>query len=869
MTTTTVRRRQPIKPTRRILVAAAIAILITASLTIFLISVNRAESESLAGSVLLWHALSENETMAMDEVLAEFEKLNPQTTVHQQAFTSREELLEQYRESVHSGLGPDLLLGDAAWVNALAGDNAIRPISGEIDGEMTEFFLPAAIDSLTYHDELYGLPLWLHVPALYYNTKLVETPAESLDALLTQAAQGDTVLIGTSFRDSFWGVQAFGGRFLDEQGRSILDQGGYANWLDWLMTARSAPGMILDSNRESLRERFLEGDASYYVGYPDEMQILTEGLGADNLGVAPLPSGPVGSAGPFLDVDALLFSPVSSENQVEIATDLAGFLTNAEQGAKFMRESGAIPANTQVRINPRLHPLMAGFLAQARSAVALPNLDTKDSMWSIAASAYDRVMSGLITPLEAAVETTAAINELNGFATDAQAASVCTDIATIRLVHDWTDDEAGVLDNAVEAFKRVCPLVIVNTEYVEDLDSVRARWKSNPYAATNPDVILASQEWLTAALAEEIAFHDIGMHVPGETLQRYVPAAVAGMREGQRLLGLPVSFDVHALYYNKALVDDPASVLERLRLQADDGLPIVLDARFVPSYWGVGAFGGRLMNAENQPALGEGGFVEWLNWLRASRDSHGIRLVFTQEEARTAFLDGASAYYVGRPNERSELLERLGPDNLAVTLLPSGPEGAATPLFLASGFLFSGNMTERELSAALGFALYATDAERQQDLVERTSRAPANGTIDLTDYPHIAPFVEQARTAYPLPNCAQIETVLELGDQVYADVLINGTDPEEAIQRVVAAINEACGLEASPLAAPATEQDSPELDDEVEPEPENVPTQPGTDESTAEEDAAEDTPDDVVPTPQAMEQNGNSEGQSEGPSTQP
>ncbi len=262
MTQSTQRRRQTVNTRRRIVIAGILLLLIAISLGIVRWGTEDASSEELAGSVLLWHSLSNSGAETLDAVLAEFGALNPQTTVYQQPFDTQEELLEQYRESVKSGLGPDLVIGDAAWITALAQENAIRSIEGKVDPELMEQYLPAAVDSLTSDGELHGLPMSLHVPALYYNTRLVDSPPESLDALLTRAADGQTVLMSTDFQDALWGVRAFGGRFFDAQGRAILDQGGYANWLDWLMSARTAPGMILDNNRQSLQERFLEGDAS-------------------------------------------------------------------------------------------------------------------------------------------------------------------------------------------------------------------------------------------------------------------------------------------------------------------------------------------------------------------------------------------------------------------------------------------------------------------------------------------------------------------------------------------------------------------------------------------------------------------------------
>ena len=98
-------------------------------------------------------------------------------------------------------------------------------------------------------------------------------------------------------------------------------------------------------------------------------------------------------------------------------------------------------------------------------------------------------------------------------------------------------------------------------------------------------------------------------------------------------------------------------------------------------------------------------------------------------------------------------------------------------------------MTDSDLAAALGFALFATNAENQSLLVDRAQRVPANSTVDLTDHPDIAEFLEQSRTAYALPNLPHIRTFLDLGDQAYTDVLVNGVDPEQAAADITATMN--------------------------------------------------------------------------------
>ena len=65
--------------------------------------------------------------------------------------------------------------------------------------------------------------------AIYYDIELVNSPASTLDKLLMVATSATPIAVDTSFYGAFWGVPAFGGQLLDDEGRLALNQGGAAS----------------------------------------------------------------------------------------------------------------------------------------------------------------------------------------------------------------------------------------------------------------------------------------------------------------------------------------------------------------------------------------------------------------------------------------------------------------------------------------------------------------------------------------------------------------------------------------------------------------------------------------------------------------
>lgn len=736
-----------------------------------------ASTPAVRGRMLLWHTWQEGDAEALSLLLNTFRAVHPDVVVKEQRFPTVDEMLTQFRNAADAGLGPDLLLAPGEQVRALATAGLIDPIDARVDDTLLQRYMPATLDALRVDDRLYGLPATLDTLVLYYDRRQLESPASTLDELLAAASAGQGVAISTNFVDAFWGVQAFGGQLFDEAGRVILDRGGFANWLAWLQEARNAPGMILESNREVLRASFATARIAYYVGYASELAFLREGLPADQLGVALLPAGPNGRAAPFLTVQAFQFSTVSSENQRELALELATFLTNAEQQSTLMRRTGFVPTNSRVRINARLNPLIASFVAQARSAVPLPNASQMDAVLRLGGDAYTRVLEGLLEPAEAAIAVTLAINEANGFVATTAPQYECRGVGTLYLGHALTGRMAEALTTTLAELRQDCPTIFVSARQVTQAEA--AQQLRTPWAADGRlDFLLVPQSWI-ADLAAQNQLLELTALVDAEALQRYRPLAVDGMRYQGALYGLPAAMELDALYYNRQLVSQPARTLDELRAQARSGVPVALDVSFRGGFWGIAAFGGQLFDQDLRLTLDQAGFAPWLAWLAASRAA-GITMTMDRSLLRAQFVAGESAYYVAGPAELRTLQEELGRANLGVTTLPSGSVGDAGPLLQTTGFLLSARLSEPQQQLALEVIQYATSVDNQARLLTLADSVPTNVGLDVADDSPIAAFVEQARTAQLLVNAPQMEIILRIGNSAYQAVLRDELTPSAA-----------------------------------------------------------------------------------------
>lgn len=755
------------------------------------------------GKILLWHGWNEDEASTLHNVLQNFNEIYPGLTVISQAVPANE-LRQRYEQAARLGLGPDLFIGPGEWLLPLADAGLIQDLRPY--APRTEDYLSGAIESLTVEAGLFGLPLALRPVALYYNTRLVETPATTLDEWLAQAANGRAVALNVNFWSAFWGIQAFGGELYDEAGRVVLDGGGFANWLGWLRSAQTAPGMILSRDADSLREIFFAGKAAYFTGTPDDLVAARAALGADAVSVASLPSGPFGAAGPLLDVEAIYFNQASPPHQTEQALLLAAFLTNPAQSTTLMRETGRVPANRTVQVDPRLYAAEAGFAAQARTAVSIPNFPQTEFLVRRGDDITRSVLEGVLGVTEAALLLTAEVNEATGFAPLDTALALCRTVGTLEIWQPWSDRLAGGLAQAAADYMALCPEVTITVEE-RPFSEIVAIYAQPGGQTGRPDLILGPGAWVMS-FTRAGSIQPLANQISAEMRQRFIPAALRTMELENELYGIPFWADIDVLYYNARLVSDPPVTLAELKQKAGAGSRVGLPAGFAQLYWGATAFGAQLFTPQLRLSLVQTGFVNWLAWLGEAQREPNVFLLEDLAQAQADFIAGDLALLVGPASALGELEAQM-PATLGVTRLPAGPGGDARPWLQTSAFFMTAGLPEEQQALALAFLEFATSSASQATLMSAWRLAPVNVNVNVENFPIISSFLRQVNTAYVPPNIPQLTAVLQFGPRVYAQILESSADPRAIACEFTRQVDAANGFSTTPEDLPSDCQSAP------------------------------------------------------------
>lgn len=755
------------------------------------------QSDTPRGRVLLWHTWTGEDGRALEQMLAGYQALNPGVEVLTVA-VDLDRIAGRLGDRSNSGLGPDLILADAGVIFELAQRGLIRDLApSAVDLSDS---LATAVAMVSDEERIYGLPFAAHTEVLFYNRELVQTPPQTLAELMQRVAEGQVFAQSTNLVDSYWGVGAHDGRIMDSQRRLLLGLGGFENWLDFLATARTMPGFLFQDDQTALRQAFIDGKAAYWVGNSSHLPDLAAAMGAERVGVALLPSGPNGSpASPFLGLDALAFSQVSSDREFALSLDLAQFLSGAQNQLLLATyDLGRVPVNIQVRLTPSLPANTLTVARQTRTAE--PVRFVNQALWQDLSGGalglfeeYRQVAYGMVNPRRLIDRTIEAFDDVYGIKPPvAGPEEICPrQPGAIAVWHTLSAASARLVEQMAVEFMALCPGTEITMSAVPDLE-LEPRFVQEASAGGGPDLLYTSNRWM-APLAEQGLLLDLTELAAPGFLQQFLPNTVEAMRYQGRLFGIPESLLVLALFYNATQVSDAPITLPDLAQAVRVDRRAALPVGFFWSYWGLEPHGGFRFDSYSGEIRDTTGLVAWLKALQSAGPTPGLDYYFDASKAVDAFAFEEAAYLVSGPWSLPRLREEVGRGRFRVAPLPNGPVAPGSPLLQVQGFMLNANASALSTDLALAFSRFVNLPENQQRFLQTGAHVTASVHVDLDEHPEIDSFRRQAKVATILAENSNFVILERLGNQLYRDVLEGGADPIEAVKAFVEAVHEATG----------------------------------------------------------------------------
>ena len=371
-------------------------------LSLLLVSVLLLPASASAESLKLWHTYRGTEQQALEQLLDQWNRDNPDATVKAlavpyDAYTSK------LTSAIPRGHGPDVFIAAheraADWVRSgLLATIELPP----------GVYHPTTVDALTLEQRTYGVPLAYKSVVLFYDADRVSDPPATTDDLISMGKRftdADSGAYGLAYEATNfymhgpW-LHGFGGGVFSA-GDVALDSPANVASVEFVRRLLQDERIVPEEATAVLAAQlFNSGRAAFVISGPWFIGEIQPGV---NWKMAPLPkvSETGQGARPFLTVEAAFVSAQAA--QPDRAQALADFLGSVESSVVRATVASQPVATLAAYANPRVADMeqLQIFRQQLDDAVPMPNDPRMRSVWEPANVALRQVLRGAATPQQA------------------------------------------------------------------------------------------------------------------------------------------------------------------------------------------------------------------------------------------------------------------------------------------------------------------------------------------------------------------------------------------------------------------------------------------------------------------------------------
>lgn len=311
------------------------------------------------------------------------------------------------------------------------------------------------------------------------------------------------------------------------------------------------------------------------------------------------------------------------------------------------------------------------------------------------------------------------------------------------------------------------------------------KYRTDVAAGGGPDMFIAPNDSLGDDVRAGL-IADITALAEGK-LEGVNQLGIDGMSLDGKLYGIPETLKAVVFWYNTELLPTPPANTDELKALMEEGKYVAFSYGCYHHYGYFDAFGGKIFD-ENWKVIADQGTgvtdaITYLNELYQISKTNGWSK--NDSDGLAPFSEGQAVAITNGNWAMGDYKKALG-DKLAVTALPEGPAGPATPMLGVDGFYFNPNSTNQE--AALEVALYLTNAASQTHMMNEAGHVPVRTDVEITD-PLIQGLVDafnKGATIRPqVPELGKYWSNFCGTDQVFEA----GMDPAEWVKTATEAAN--------------------------------------------------------------------------------
>ena len=249
-----------------------------------------------------------------------------------------------------SGLGPDLVMGDARIIQELSEAKLLDTVP--ITPEQRNSIAPGLLERVTNsRGEVTGLPVSQFLQLACFDKRKLKEPPATLTGMSKQSGEGQVFGITQNFEDLYWSMGGFkaGSALLTAlrgQQPTAKQTQNLVRWLSWLRDASYQQNVMFLRDQATLRKQLIVGQLHWISCWTSQLPQLREAM-KDNLGIASLPAGPAAPATPISKLQVWGLGRNSSARQRQTAEELMQFIVQP-----WAQKTWSLRYRTNYPVNP-------------------------------------------------------------------------------------------------------------------------------------------------------------------------------------------------------------------------------------------------------------------------------------------------------------------------------------------------------------------------------------------------------------------------------------------------------------------------------------------------------------------------------------
>ncbi|WP_394826776.1 ABC transporter substrate-binding protein [Pendulispora albinea] len=361
-----------------------------------------------------------SEPEPLRDLLADFERANPDIEVMTEVLPNASDVVHQYFLTSLEGKSRefDVFIADVVWIPEFARAGWISDISDALPPEVIKRdFLPGAAEAVIVQGKTYGAPWYVDAGLLYYRTDLVPRAPKTYEELIefAKAARAkDPSLYGYVWQgrqyeglvcnayEALWG---HGGKTMDNTRVLVDTKEGRAamSYMRRLFTEGISPPSVTSAGEEDARHVFQQGRAVFMRNWPycwGEAQKDGSPI-KGKVGITTLPTVDGSPGHGALGGWQLALNANTPSWRREAALKLMTYLTSLQSGVKLAIAYGRNPSRKAAYQDADLRksaPFVADLLPVLENAKPRPVTPYYGMLSDVLQSEFSAVVSGIRTP---------------------------------------------------------------------------------------------------------------------------------------------------------------------------------------------------------------------------------------------------------------------------------------------------------------------------------------------------------------------------------------------------------------------------------------------------------------------------------------